>query len=92
MSFFSALPMLGTILLTTIVLAGCESKAKREFNAGCQSGGTDRSTCSCVYDKLEARYSPAVMQQLSEQHLNQFVLPPDFAESMLRAAQYCQSR
>lgn len=83
--------MLGTILLTTIVLAGCESKAKREFNAGCQSSGTDRSTCSCVYDKLEARYSPAVMQQLSEQHLNQFVLPPDFAESMLRA-QYCQSR
>jgi len=92
MSIFSGMPMLGAVLLTAVSLAGCESKSKREFNAGCQSGGTDRSTCSCVYDKLEARYSPAVMQNLSEQNLSTFELPPGFAEEMVRAAQYCQSR
>lgn len=92
MSFFSALPMLGIAVLTVVTLAGCESKAKREFNAGCQSGGTDRSTCSCVYDKLEAHYSPTVMQKISEQNLNQFDVPPDFADRMIQAAQYCQPR
>ena len=52
MSFFYRLPLLGIALLTAVALTGCESKSKREFNAGCQSGGTDRSTCSCVYDQL----------------------------------------
>ena len=83
---------MGIALLTAVVLAGCESKSKREFNAGCQSGGTDRSTCSCVYDQLEARYSPSIMQKLSEQNVSHLDLPTDFGEQMVRAAQYCQSR
>jgi len=82
MSFSNRLPLLGIVLLAAAVLAGCESKSKRDFNAGCQSGGTDRSTCSCVYDRLEAHYSPAFMEKL----------PQDFTEQMLRAAQACQSR
>lgn len=92
MSFFYRLPLMGIALLTAVALAGCESKSKREFNAGCQSGGTDRSTCSCVYDQLEAHYSPSVMQKLSEQNVSHLDLPTDFGEQMVRAAQYCQSR
>lgn len=86
------LSFVGLSLLTAISLAGCESKSKRDFNAGCQSGGTDRSTCSCVYDKLEAHYSPQFMEQLGEQQVSQLDLPHDFSEQMLRAAQACQSR
>lgn len=92
MSILSALPIFGSALLLAVSLAGCESKSKREFNSGCQAGGTPRSACSCVYDKLEAHYSSSVMQKLGEQNSSQFDLPPDFAEQMVRAAQYCQSR
>ena len=91
-SLFDRLPLLGIALLAAAASAGCESKSKREFNAGCQSGGTDRSTCSCVYDQLETNYSTQVMQKLSEQNVSQLDLPADFGEQMLRAAQYCQSR
>ncbi|RZJ22402.1 MAG: hypothetical protein EON51_07845 [Acinetobacter sp.] len=92
MSLFDRLPLLGIALLAAAVSIGCESKSKREFNAGCQSGGTDRSTCSCVYDQLETHYSAQVMQKLSEQNVSQLDLPADFGEQMVRAAQYCQSR
>ena len=92
MSIFYRLPLLGIALLTAVALTGCESKSKRDFNAGCQSGGTDRSTCSCVYDKLEAHYSPQVMEKLGQQNVSQLDLPQDFTEQMLRAAQACQSR
>lgn len=92
MSLFYHLPFMGVVLLTAVAMTGCESKSKRDFNAGCQSGGTDRSTCSCVYDKLESHYSPDVMEKLGQQNVSQLDLPRDFTEQMLRAAQACQSR
>lgn len=92
MSLFYRLPFMGIVLLSAVSITGCESKSKRDFNAGCQSGGTDRSTCSCVYDKLEAHYSPVVMEKLGQQNVSQLDLPRDFTEQMLRAAQACQSR
>lgn len=92
MSLFYRLPFMGVVLLSAVSIAGCESKSKRDFNAGCQSGGTDRSTCSCVYDKLETHYSPEVMEKLGQQNVSQLDLPRDFTEQMLRAAQACQSR
>jgi len=92
MSLFDRLPLLGIVLLAATVSAGCDSKSKRDFNAGCQSGGTDRSTCSCVYNRLEAHYSPAFMEKLGQQNISQLDLPQDFTEQMLRAAQACQSR
>ena len=92
MSLFYRLPFTGLMLLAAVSITGCESKSKRDFNAGCQSGGTDRSTCSCVYDKLEAHYSSDVMEKLGQQNVSQLDLPRDFTEQMLRAAQACQSR
>ncbi|MCG7220105.1 hypothetical protein [Acinetobacter sp. AG3] len=91
MSVFYHLPILGLALFTAVVLTGCESKSKRDFKAGCQSGGTDRSSCSCVYDKLEAHYSPAVMEKLAQQNVSRLDLPQDFGEQMYRAAQTCQT-
>ncbi|MFW2055322.1 hypothetical protein F4U02_09360 [Acinetobacter haemolyticus] len=92
MSIFYHLPIVACAVVAAISLTACESKSKRDFNAGCQSGGTDRSTCSCVYDKLEAHYSPQFMEKLGEQQVSQLDLPHDFSEQMLRAAQACQSR
>ncbi|MFW1955168.1 hypothetical protein ACG91D_06185 [Acinetobacter guillouiae] len=92
MSVFYHLPILGLTLFTAVLLTGCESKAKRDFNAGCQSGGSDRSACSCVYDKLEAHYSPAVMEKMADQNVSRLDLPADFGEQKYRAAQACQSR
>ncbi|KXZ67406.1 hypothetical protein [Acinetobacter venetianus] len=92
MSIFYRLPILACAVVAAISLTACESKSKRDFNAGCQSGGTDRSTCSCVYDKLESHYSAEVMDKLGQQHVSQLDLPHDFTEQMLHAAQACQSR
>lgn len=92
MSTFYRLPIVACAVVAAISLTACESKSKRDFNAGCQSGGTDRSTCSCVYDKLESHYSAEVMDKLGQQHVSQLDLPHDFTEQMLRAAQACQSR
>ncbi|MFK4050674.1 hypothetical protein [Acinetobacter venetianus] len=89
MSIFYRLPIVACAVVATISLTACESKSKRDFNAGCQSGGTDRSTCSCVYDKLESHYSAEVMDKLGQQHVSQLDLPHDFTEQMLRAAQAC---
>ena len=92
MSIFYRLPIVACAVVAAISVTACESKSKRDFNEGCQSGGTDRSTCSCVYDKLESHYSAEVIDKLGQQHVSQLDLPHDFTEQMLRAAQACQSR
>ncbi|WP_151778471.1 hypothetical protein [Acinetobacter brisouii] len=80
------------VLLFSGLLSGCESKAKRDFNAGCQSGGQDRSTCSCVYDRLEKHYSPEFMEKLGEMTPSTMQLPADFSDAMVSAVQHCQAR
>jgi hypothetical protein len=55
-----------TIVLSSILLTACDSKVKRDFKAGCQAGGLDRSTCGCIYDKVEAHYSPEFMEKMAD--------------------------
>ncbi|MCY6413307.1 hypothetical protein QTA56_14420 [Acinetobacter sp. VNH17] len=84
--------IMGGVLMGLLALAGCESKSKRDFNAGCQSGGQSHSTCSCVYDQLEKQYSPALMEKLGQANLYNMELPRGFDLAMIRAVQHCQSR
>jgi hypothetical protein len=55
-----------TLVLSSNLLVACDSKVKRDFKAGCQAGGLDRSTCSCIYDKVEAHYSPEFMESMAD--------------------------
>ena len=63
-----------TIVLSSTLLTACDSKVKRDFKAGCQAGGLDRSTCGCIYDKVEAHYSPEFMEKMAEARVMLFVL------------------
>ena len=54
-----------TIAFSSTLLTACDSKVKRDFKAGCQAGGLDRSTCGCIYDKVEAHYSPEFMEKIA---------------------------
>lgn len=78
--------------LSAIFLAGCESHEKREFNAGCQQGGLKRSTCSCIYDRLEQHYSPEVMKDMAHPSLTKNTIPADFAETLTSSTQQCISQ
>lgn len=80
--------------LSAVLLAGCESREKREFNAGCQQGGLKRSICSCIYDRLEQHYSREVMRQMTNPEISQRMTPPhDFMDFAATATQQCaQSR
>ncbi|MHA3055363.1 hypothetical protein E0H77_05835 [Acinetobacter sp. ANC 4633] len=77
--------------LTSTLLLGCESKVKRDFKAGCQAGGLDRSTCSCIYDKVEEHYSPEFMEKMSDVTVRETMQPPEgFNVVMANAIQQCQ--
>lgn len=55
-----------TIAFSSTLLTACDSKVKRDFKAGCQASGLDRSTCGCIYDKVEAHYSPEFMEKMAD--------------------------
>ena len=64
-------------IMTFIALAaltGCSdenSQVKGEFLSGCVQGGASKSLCSCIFGKLEQKYSPAEMKAMGPplQHL-----------------------
>jgi hypothetical protein len=53
-------------------------------------GGADSSTCSCVYDQLEKRYSEEQMQRIGKMTPMDMDLPPDFDRAIVSAMQQCQ--
>ena len=82
--------IMGGVLMGLLALAGCDSKTKKEFKKGCQAGGADSSTCSCVYDQLEKRYSEEQMQRIGKMTPMDMDLPPDFDRAIVSAMQQCQ--
>lgn len=80
------------LVLGSTLLTACDSKVKRDFKAGCQAGGLDRSTCGCIYDKIEAHYSPEFMEKMADVTVRETMQPPeDFNVVMANAIQQCQS-
>lgn len=41
--------------LSSLLLAGCSSKAESQFVKGCEQMA-DRSVCKCIYSELEDQY------------------------------------
>ena len=80
-----------TLVLISNLLVACDSKVKRDFKAGCQAGGLDRSTCSCIYDKVEAHYSPEFMESMADITTRETMQPPpEFNTVMANAVQQCK--
>ncbi|MEZ2901826.1 hypothetical protein ACBQ24_03550 [Acinetobacter terrestris] len=77
-------------VFSTTLLIGCDSKVKRDFKAGCQAGGLSRSSCDCIYDKVEAHYSPEFMEGMADVTVRDTMQPPaDFNQVMANAVQQC---
>lgn len=56
------------LLLVIALLSGCSdsaSKSREQFMSGCVQGGSDRATCSCVFDGLQSRYTEAQLQDFN---------------------------
>lgn len=41
-------------MLLGLMLAGCGSKAEKDFMAGCTNSGAAKSVCSCIYGELKS--------------------------------------
>ncbi|MBD9415244.1 hypothetical protein IB234_11835 [Pseudomonas sp. PDM16] len=78
------------VISLSLVLAACSdenSKVRGEFLAGCVQGGAPKSTCSCVFEKLQDVYTTAELQQMNRAY------PPDqrVIKDALKFALECRS-
>lgn len=56
------------VISLPLTIAACSdenSKVRGEFLAGCVQGGSPKSTCSCVFEKLQDVYTTAELQQMN---------------------------
>ncbi|MCO8089150.1 hypothetical protein [Acinetobacter indicus] len=74
-----------TALALGFTLSSCASKAEREFVNGCRSGGGDKTTCKCVYQKLEKKYSETQL----EKDLYLLSQNEDFQNDMFNSTMQC---
>ena len=90
MSLYEHTTFIGGLLSVSLCLIGCRSPAQREFYAHCLAAGHQRSSCVCIYRKLERRYSTRFMQSLGTLSLQSPQVPRDFVPTTLRTMQQCQ--
>lgn len=78
------------LLLVSSIIYGCsdENKVVRgEFLAGCVQGGAPKSICSCTFEKLEEKYTPDELKQLSRS----MAMPPQkFLKDVMNYAMACR--
>lgn len=81
-------PCLFIISITTIALAGCSSRAEREFVNGCKTGGLESSTCECIYEKLESKYGEDSLKD----NLYTLAQTENFQHDMMQSSLQCAAR
>jgi hypothetical protein len=78
--------------MALVTLAGCSdenSQVRGKFLSGCVQGGASKSICSCMFEKLEEKYSPAEMKTMN----NQYGTPPEqLIEDVLASAMVCRTQ
>lgn len=77
------------LLASLLLITACSdenSKIRSEFIAGCLNGGSSKALCTCTFEKLEARYSPAELRRI-----NRLGAPPEsFLREAFQSAQACR--
>lgn len=91
---------LAVVLYLTVIISGCSdggSAYKKDFMAGCTMSGGKKSTCSCIFDQLQKKYTDAEMA-----HLELILVNPSsastadkekvegFVDNMVQSALICQ--
>lgn len=72
-----------SLVVGNLGISGCNLHTQQEFEKICLSGGHSKTSCECIYQRLEQTYSPKLMQQLEHVSLQSLVLPRDFAPTFL---------
>ncbi len=65
-----------SLVVASLGISGCNLHTQQEFEKICLSGGHTKTSCGCIYQRLEQTYSPKLMQQLKHVSLQSPVLPP----------------
>ncbi len=73
------------VVAMTLLLASCGSKMRNDFIDACTRQGAPDAKCSCVYDKLEAKYGEEALVEMNEGER----MLPDFVETMTAGAAEC---
>jgi len=75
-----------------LTLPGCSDESDRmrgKFVSGCMKGGAPEPVCRCVYTKLEAKYSLAEIEQMSDA----YEMPPEtMMRDIIQFAMACDAR
>lgn len=78
-------------IVAVLALGGCSDEnleARGEFLSGCVRGGATKKFCSCTFEKLEKKYSPAELRRLNAPMINP---PESFLKDAMSSAAACQS-
>ncbi|RSQ91400.1 hypothetical protein [Acinetobacter baumannii] len=78
-----------SFVLVSLGISGCNLHTQQEFEKICLSSGHSKTSCECIYQRLEQTYSPKLMQHLEHVSLQSPVLPRDFAPTFLSTMQRC---
>lgn len=80
----------GIMLSALVSLAGCSDENKEirgQFLAGCVQSGVSKSICSCSFEKLEEKYTPAELKQINS-HMG--APSQQFMEDVMESAMACR--
>ena len=88
MKFYKTILVLG-LVIGDYSVSGCDIHTQQEFEKICLSSGHSKTSCECIYQRLEQTYSPKLMQRLEHVSLQSPVLPRDFAPTFLSTMQRC---
>ncbi|MBI0424101.1 hypothetical protein I7H67_14970 [Acinetobacter sp. ACIN00229] len=78
-----------SLVVASLEISGCNLHTQQEFEKICLSGGHSKTSCECIYQRLEQTYSPKLMQQLEHVSLQSPVGEQDFAPTFLSIMQRC---
>jgi hypothetical protein len=78
-------------LASIAFLYGCSDENKEvrgEFLAGCIQGGATKSICSCIFKKIEGKYTPDELKKLN----SPMNAPPEsFLRDIMNSALSCRN-
>lgn len=79
------------VLAATSLIYGCSDENKEvrgEFLAGCVQSGAPKSICSCTFEKLEEKYTPAELKRFNRPMANP---PESFLKDVMASALACRN-
>ncbi|WP_394555966.1 hypothetical protein ACGTGP_13140 [Acinetobacter baumannii] len=91
MSLHNYLVFLGGLLFVSVAFAGQKNSPHRDFYLKCIAAGHSRTSCTCIYHRLERQYSPKFMNKLGNLSLQSPEVPRDFVKTMRLTMQQCRS-